>query len=145
MAFPNILPRSTVKTLPKVMVNNDVIFTVVGDIQLVSLTSECVTANDTTASTLQYKVTTVNGVTTISGVSASLASAAPLQRLILDGGALSTAPALTGVTGVGLNTTARGICIPDGTIGLTIGIGSTTGTWIHYISYNQLEPGAYVY
>ncbi len=51
-----------------VMVNGDTLFTMVGDVQILNLFSECISANDATASTLQYSITpTVGSATTISG------------------------------------------------------------------------------
>lgn len=61
-----------------VMTNGDTLFTISGGPILVeALWSECVTANDATASTLQYSSTPTTGsAQTISGASASLAEAA---------------------------------------------------------------------
>ena len=132
------------KTGPKVMVNGDTIFNVVGDIQIVGLVSECYIDNGATASTLQYSVTTARSQTqTISGASASLANAIAGTTVSIDGSALSTAPNLS-VSGVGLDQTARGIRCPTGAIKVVVGVGSTTGTWKHYIRYEPLEYGAYV-
>jgi len=129
---------------PKVLVNGDVLFTVVGDILVNSLISECYTANDATASTLQYSVTTGEAQTqTISAASPSLASAIKGTTLTLAGNSLTNAPILS-VSGVGLNTTARGIRVPPGEIKAVVGVGSTTGTWVHYLSYEPLEENAYV-
>lgn len=133
-------------TQAKVIVNNDLLFTVVGDIQIISLFSECYTTNDATASTLQYKVVNGGNTTTISGVSASMANAATLETFILNGAALTDAPIKTSNSGVGLNTTARGIRVPNAsTIRVNIGVGSTTGTWKHYIKYEPLEYGAFAF
>jgi hypothetical protein len=131
-------------TNPAVMVNGDTIFTLNGDIQIMNLFSECITANGATASTLQYSVTpTIGSATTISGASSTLASAVPGTLVVLDGTALSTAP-IVATTGVSLSTTARGILAMSGVIKIVIGTGSTTGTWKHYIRYKALESGAYV-
>lgn len=133
-----------VKTSGKVMVTTDQLFRAVGDVQITSLHSECYTANDATASTLQYKLTPTTGTaTTISGASASLANAAAGTVVVMDGAALSTAPTVA-ATGVALNTTARGIIFRDGVLSIVVGTGSTTGTWKHYLRYEPLEDGAYV-
>ena len=131
-------------TTAKVMVNGDILFTAVGDVQITSLYSECYTANNATASTLQYNITpTVGTATTISGASTSLASAAAGTIVVLDGGAFATAPSVT-ASGVALNTTARGTIFRSGILTSVVGVGSTTGTWRHYIQYVPLEAGAYV-
>jgi hypothetical protein len=49
------------KTAAKVMVTADALFTAVGDVQILSLHSECYSANGATASTLQYKLTPTTG------------------------------------------------------------------------------------
>lgn len=127
-----------------VMVNGDTIFTTTGDVQLVSVFSECKTANNATASTLQYSITpTVGTATTISGASATLANAVPGTLVVLDGTALSTAP-IVAPTGVAQSTTARGTIFLTGELKIVIGVGSTTGTWKHYIRYKPLTRGAMV-
>ena len=118
------------------MVNGNTIFTVAGGpILIQGLISTCITANNGTASTLQYSVTptTSAGAQTISAASASLASAAAGATVSLQGTALSTA-ALLGANGpnVGMSTP---IYCPVGTITMVIGVGSTTGTWSHTICY----------
>lgn len=133
-----------VKSGAKVMVNGDQVFRAVGDVQITSLHSECYTANDATASTVQYKLTPTTGTATnISGASATLANAAAGAVVVMDGAALSTAPTVA-ATGVALNTTARGIIFRDGVLSIVVGVGSTTGTWKHYLRYEPLEDGAYV-
>jgi len=128
----------------KTMVNGDIIFTIHGDIEIYNLVSECQTANDATASTLQYQaVPTVGTATTISGASASLANAAAGTTLVLPGDAFATAPTIY-ANGPALAQTARGVYCPDGTIKVIMGVGSTTGTWRHYLLYYPLEPNAYV-
>jgi hypothetical protein len=144
MTWPTLDAEKSVITSIKTMVNGDILFRISDSIQLLNLFSEAITANDATASTLQYSVTPdVGAVATISGVSAALTSAIAGTVLVLDGGALAAAPALS-ASGVALAQTARGIIIPAGTIKLVIGVGSTTGTWMHHIRYIPLHPGAYV-
>lgn len=132
------------KTAAKVMVTADGLFTAVGDVQILSLHSECYSANGATASTLQYKLTPTTGTAaTISGASASLANAVAGTVVVMDGSTLAAAPTVA-ATGVALNTTARGIIFKDGTLSIVVGVGSTTGTWKHYLRYEPLEDGAYV-
>jgi len=117
-----------------VMVNGNTIFTVSAPILIFGLVSTCVTANDGTASTVQYSVTpTVGSAQTISAASGSVASAAAGATVSLIGTALSTA-AVYNANGPNLSMTAPIYC-PAGTITVVIGVGSTTGTWKHTICY----------
>ena len=126
------------------MVNAQVLFTVAGGSILIGgLVSECVTANDATASTLQYSATpTVGAATTISGATTTLASVAAGYSISLLGTALSTVPALS-VGGPNLGMTAP-LVVPAGTITAVVGAGSTTGTWKHYLRYKPLATGVTV-
>lgn len=126
-----------------VMVNGNTIFTATGDVQILGLVSECVTGNDATASTVQYQsAPTVGVAATFSGASASLANAAAGASLSLIGTTLATAPNLV-ASGANLGMTNPIFC-PAGTIKIVVGVGSTTGTWKHYIRYRPLEVGATV-
>lgn len=120
------------------MVNGTTIFTVTGGpIQIVSIGSLCITANDATASTLQYAADgTVGGAVNISGASASLANAAAGTIVAAVPGTLATAPAVY-ADGVGIAGTV-GIIVPAGIIKIVVGVGSTTGTWRHFITYVPL-------
>jgi len=141
-----VLQEQVVESATAVMVTADTLFTVVGGpIQIVAMHSICVSANDTTASTLQYKVTpTVGaGATTISNASASLASAAAGACVSLAGTALATA-ALLSANGPNLVANPGTIFCPAGAISVVIGVGSTTGTWKHYIRYMPLTDGVTV-
>ena len=136
-------------TVPVVMVNGDTIFTITGGpIQIVALQSICVTANNGTASTLQYSSPpTVGDATVFSGASASLASAAAGSVVTLAPTALSTAPTLTAASagGVVLGTdVANRIIVQAGTITVVIGVGSTTGTWRHCLRYVPLTSDSLV-
>lgn len=127
------------------MVNAATIFTVSGGpIKIIGLCSICQTANDATASTLQYQtVSTLGALTaTISGATATLASAVIGTSVTLLGTALSTPPAIN-ATGAGLMTFTP-ILVEPGTIKLVIGVGSTTGTWRHYLRYQPMVTGATV-
>lgn len=135
-----------------VMVNADVIFTIVnGPIIIVDLLSVCKTANNTTASTLQYQsVPSGAGMTatTISGATTTLASVALGTTLRLAPTALTTAPTIilesAGGVSLGLNVANR-VLVHQGTIKLVIAVGSTTGTWKHYLRYIPLDSNTYVY
>lgn len=129
-----------------VMVNGDTIFTVAGGpIEIVGLWSECVTANDGTASTLQYSVTHATlGDVTISGASGSLASVAAGSHVTLQSTALNTA-ALLSTEGATIHATGPSrILMQPGAIKVVIGTGSTTGTWKHYLRYKPMAVGVTV-
>ncbi len=132
-----------------VMVNGDTVFTIAnGPIEIVQLQSLCVTANDATASTLQWNsVPTVGSAKTISAASASLASATAGTTVTLNQTSLATAPdivtAANGGVAIGANVANR-IIVQPGTLKLVIGVGSTTGTWRHYLRYRPLDPAVTV-
>ena len=131
------------------MVNNQVMFTIAGgSILILELLSECITTNDGTASTLQYRSTpTVGSAATISGASASLASAAAGATVRLAPTALTTAPTLAAAAagGVQLGTNvANRVTVNAGVIDMVVGVGSTTGTWKHYLRYKPLGTGVTV-
>lgn len=132
-----------------VMVNADTLFTIAGGpIAILSLQSVCISANGATASTLQYQSNpTVGSAATISAASASLANATAGSTVTLNATSLATAPdivtAANGGVQVGANV-ANEIIVQAGTIKAVIGVGSTTGTWKHYISYRALAPGVTV-
>lgn len=129
-----------------VMVNGNTLFTVAGGpIEILSLVSICQTANDATASTLQYSSSGTLGTTTqtISGASASLVSATAGTSVILQGTALATAP-LVNANAANITANNGSIVVPAGTIKAVIGVGSTTGTWKHYIRYRPLASGVSV-
>jgi len=127
-----------------VLVNGATAFTVSGGpIQILALGCVCITANDATASTLQYSADgTVGAATTITGASASLANAAAGSIVAAVPGTLATAPALY-ANGVGIAGTV-GIIVPAGIITAVVGVGSTTGTWRHFIRYIPLASGVTV-
>lgn len=133
--------EKTVMTTAAVMVNGTDIFTVSGGpIQIIQIGALCITANDGTASTLQYRADGTNGsATTITGASASLASAAAGTIAVAVAGTLATAPAVY-ANGVGILGTVD-IIVPAGIIEIVVGVGSTTGTWRHFIRYRPLCIG----
>ena len=144
-----MVAERAVETTAAVMVNAATVFTIAGGpIQIIDLVSICVTANDATASTLQWQsVPTVGTATTFSGASATLASATAGTTVRLAPTALSTAPVIVAAAagGVQLGTNvANSIDVKDGTIKLVIGVGSTTGTWKHVLRYKPLSPSSTV-
>lgn len=125
-----------------VMVTGTTIFTVTGGpIFIDELVSLCLTANDATASTLQWSADgTVGAATTFTGASASLASFAAGGMVVCNFTALSTAPDLI-TAGVGLaSIKTRGIIVPAGIITTTIAVGSTTGTFNHFMRWRPMGP-----
>lgn len=131
---------------PAVMVTATTIFTVAGGpIHIEELISLCLAANDGTASTLQWSADgTVGAATVFTAASASLASFAAGGMVVCNFTALNTAPDLI-TAGVGLaSVKTRGIIVPAGIITTTIAVGSTTGTWQHFIRYKPMGSGVTV-
>lgn len=126
------------------MVNGTTIFTVLGGpIIIIGIGAVCITANDATASTLQWSADGTDGAaTTITGASASLANAAAGAMVVSVPGTLATAPAVY-ANGVGIAGTV-GIIVPAGIITTVVGVGSTTGTWRQFIRYRPLASGVTV-
>jgi hypothetical protein len=133
-------------TSTAVMSSGLTIFNTVGDVLIFALLSECYTANGATASTVQY--TSLNNATSttgsISAASASLANAAQGVVVTTQLGAITNAPTVSTAAGVGVFPWGA-IRIPGGSsIKLVVGVGSTTGTWAHYIHYQPLQDGAII-
>lgn len=128
-----------------VLVTGTTIFRVVnGPIMITSLNSFCITACDATASTLQWSADgDVGAATTFTGASASLASMIAGSLINCNFVALTTAPIITQTAGVSLQGTG-GIIIPAGIITTTVASGPTTGTFLHYLRYAPMVPGATV-
>lgn len=143
-----VVAERAIETPVKVMVNADTVFTITGGpIEIIELVSVCVTANDATASTMQWQsVPTVGTATTISGASATLASATAGSAVYLAPATLATAPTIVTAAGGGLllSIQTNKIIVKDGTLKLVIGVGSTTGTWKHLLRYKPLTPSATV-
>jgi len=133
------------ETTPAVMVNGTDIFRITGGpIQILALGALCVTANDATASTLQYRADgTAGSATTITAASASLANAAAGTIVLAIPGTLATAPAVY-ANGVGVGTASVPIIVPAGIIEIVIGTGSTTGTWKHFMRWRPMVTGVQV-
>ena len=134
-------PQQEVSNTAATLVNGTTIFTVTGGpIEILALQAVCVTGNNGTASTLQWSHDPTDGAaTTISAASASLANAAAGASATFQGTALSTAPTVT-ANGACLGAT-RGVVVQAGTITTVVGVGSTTGTWKHYMAFRPLGPG----
>jgi hypothetical protein len=132
------------KTTAKVMVNGDTLFNITGDVLIYALVSECYTANNATASTLQYSITNNDSATaqTISAASATLASKAPKTSVLAQLGALTNAPVISNASGVGAFPWGAIRAGGNSILTSVIGVGSTTGTWKHYVRYEPLEDGA---
>lgn len=132
-----------------VLANATTIFTVAGGpIEILSLVARCVTSNNCVASTLQWSADpTDGGAATFSGASASLANVTAGAMVILLGTALTTAPTVA-TTSVGLSftgaTPTNSVIVGAGIITTTIGVGSTTGTWMHHMRYRPLSAGVTV-
>lgn len=137
----DILSQPALKTVVRgaaTLVNGTTVFTVTnGPILIKQIIAVCKTANNATASTLQFSADGTNGsAATITGASASLANAAAGSIVATVPGTLATAPALY-ANGVGIAGTV-GIIVPAGIITTTVGVGSTTGTWQLIIRYESL-------
>ena len=137
--------KAVATSTPAVMVNGTDVFTITGGpIVILDLISLCVTANDATGSTLQWQADgTVGAATAFTGATAGLVSTAAGGIIATLFTATSTAPVLY-TAGVGISraaTTAAGMIVPAGIIEMVIGVGSTTGTWSHYMRYRPLVRG----
>lgn len=137
--------EATVQTSIKVATNGDILFTVVGDIQIISLVSECYATGTPAASTFQYQsAPTVGAASTFTGATGSLATAVAGSSIIVADGQ-ATAPSFV-ISGANNNNTYPiGIFCPSGTIKLVVGTGPTTGTWKHYLRYYPMSVNAYAY
>ena len=138
-----------IATAAAVMVNGNTLVTIAGGpIEIVDLQSVCVTTNDGTGSTLQYQsVPTVGSATTISGATSTLAGVAAGSSVRLAPTALSTAPAIALAAGGGAQlgtNVANCITVQPGTLKIVVGVGSTTGTWKHYLRYKPLASSVTV-
>lgn len=126
------------------LVNGTTLFTITGGpIIIEELIALCITANDATASTLQFSADGTDGAaTTISGASASLASATAGTIVATVPGTLATALAVY-ANGVGIAGTVD-IIVPAGIITSVVGVGSTTGTWEIRMRYRPLTQSVIV-
>lgn len=135
----------TAVTSAAVMSNALTIFNVVGDVQILSLVSECYTANNATATLVAYSAVSPSGTTALSGNTTTLASVTAGYAFIMTNASAVGESPLQGASGVLLNSASRGVRVPGGTaIKLTVTTGPTTGTWKHYIRWEPLEANAII-
>jgi len=140
---PSTGDQCTKSSQVSTLTNGMTLFTIAnGPIEIVELQSVCLTANDVTASTLQYSSSpTVGSAKTLSAASATLASATAGTTITLNQTSLATAPdivtAANGGVAIGANVGNKMI-VQAGTLTAVIGVGSTTGTWAHYLRWRPL-------
>lgn len=128
------------QTTARILTNGITVFTVAGGpIRVTDLISFVIVGADATAATLQWSATpTVGSATTFTGASAALTSLAAGGIVNCNFTALSTAPLITGTTGVqfGAPANGSGIYVPAGIITMVVGSGPTvTATYQHFIRY----------
>lgn len=129
-----------------VLVNGTTLFTIAGGpIEILSLVARCVTANDATASTLQWSADPTDGdAVTISAASASIANVAAGGMVVFQGTTLATAP-LVSASGANIGqSVTNGVVVGAGIITSVVGVGSTTGTWQMHMRYRPLARGVTV-
>lgn len=140
--------KSTATANAATMVNGTTIFTITGGpISILELVSECVTANNATASTLQWLSTpTVGSAATFTAASASLANLTAGFTAAVIPTNLTTAPSISASNGgvLILSGSANRVLVKPGVITTVIGVGSTTGTWRHFMRWRPLHPDAQV-
>ena len=136
--------RAFLQSTAATLVNAATAFTISGGpIRILTIGALCITANNGTASTLQYSADGTDGAAaTITGASASLANAAAGAMVVAVPGTLATAAAVY-ANGVGIAGTVD-IIVPAGVITIVVGVGSTTGTWKHFIRYKPLAENVTV-
>lgn len=138
--------EKAVTNTTSILSNNQTLFTITGGpIEILSLVLRCVTGNDATATTVQFRSNpTVGAAGTFSAASASLANALAGASVVLQGTTLATAPTLN-ASGPGLGQqVTNAIYCPEGTIQLAVAVGSTTGTWQAHMRYRPLSRGVTV-
>ncbi len=131
------------------LVNGSEIFSVTGGpILIKSIVSVCETANGATATTLQWQCApTVGTATTISGATASLANATAGTTIRLNNLSLAASPSIVAASSGGVQigqSVPNEILVPAGMIKSVIGVGSSTGTWRHYLRYTPMGPDSIV-
>jgi hypothetical protein len=138
--------KSLQTSTPRTLVNGTTIFRVIGGpIVLQQLVSYCISANDATASLLTWSADgDVGAATAFTGPTLTLASAIAGTSIVCSFSALNIVPTIN-AQGVSLSgTTATGIIVPAGIITTTVTVGSSTGTWLHYLRYVPMSPASYV-
>ncbi len=113
-----------------------------GPINLLSLTAVCITGNNGTASTLLFFADPTDGAATnLCAASGSLANKAA-GTIVNITGTIGDAAVITD-TGTAI-AQAGEILVPVGIIGLTVAVGSTTGTWTIHLRYKPLAENVIV-
>lgn len=154
LAFADTAMNETAVTgSTAVMVDQNTLFTIAGGpINVVELLSVCVTSNGSTASTITYFAVPTSGTSqALTSVSASLASMPAGATAAIANSTVATTAAIN-VSSLGPNVFAGGVAgigtpnifVPAGTIKISVGTGSTTGTWKHYLRYKPMAPGVSV-
>lgn len=143
---PSIPGAIGVSSSIKVMADDDTIFTIVGGpIEIISLFSKCITANNASATLVQYRGNPLSGLAlTFSGLTASLQSLQPNSVFVFNPVSFTTSPAITFTSGVALGGSKNGILMPEGSIQLNVSVGPTTGTWKHFMSYRAMDKNSIV-
>jgi len=136
--------EKTVTTSAAIMSDGLEIFTIAGGpIEMKCIIARCVTANDGTASTLLFYADPTDGAATdICTASPSLASATAGTIVNVVGNVLGSA-AVVSPNGTAISQLFP-ILIPTGTMNMTIGVGSTTGTWMIHMRYMPLARSSVV-
>jgi hypothetical protein len=136
------------KTSAAIMSNALTLFTVSGaPIEIVGLVSLCITPNGATASTVAYNsVPTVGTSTVIASACTTIASAPAGASITATGNAVagSAQAAIYNANGPGFLGIPGGVFAPVGTITITVAVGSTTGTWQHFLRWKPMGVGASV-
>ena len=113
-----------------------------GPITILSLIAVCITGNNATGSTLIFFSDPTDGAATnLCTASGSLANKAA-GTIVNITGTLANAAVIVD-TGTAI-AQAGNVVVPIGIIGLTIGVGSTTGTWTINLRYKPLSRGVIV-
>ena len=135
--------EKAVATSAAVMSNALTAFTIAGGpIEIQNFLAICVTLNNVTASTLLFFADpTLGAATNLCIASASLGDAAAGTFVNLTG-TLGDQPVIT-PTGTAISQAGK-IVVPVGIIGMTVGVGSTTGTWTINMRYKPLARGVTV-
>jgi len=136
--------RTVTTSIPAVMSDGLSIFGILnGPIELKAYIARCVTPNNATATTfILSSIPTVGVPSDICGASASLANAIAGTIINLVGNTLATPPVIS-PAGTAISQLFP-ILIPTGILKLTIGVGSTTGTWVHHLRYMPLDKDVVV-
>ena len=135
--------EKAVATSAAVMSTALTVFTIAGGpIEIQNILALCVTVNNATGSTLLFFADpTLGAATDLCAASATLANAAAGTFVNITG-TLANQPVIT-PTGTAISQAGK-IVVPVGIIGLTVGVGSTTGTWTINMRYKPLARGVTV-